>query len=252
MNKNIWKIMTLLALVAALWLPGMALAFSVDPFQGTVESFEGIAPSTPGNGTGGLEYTNNFTIGHGAVTTFAPGVTFTAPLIPDGYWYYGGHAGDPFINDFRFGAGVTNMWSGTGYVTPDVVPNGTAWVGTFNNNYADGPRNLEFSFASAMLRVGAYVTGPAGYPITMQAYDAAGHLLDTQYKDPVPVAQWGSNWIGIQVGDFPQISKVVFSNVDIGVDKLTYASSNVPLPPSMLLLGSGLLGLVCLRRKRAI
>jgi len=82
----------------------------------------------------------------------------------------------------------------------------------------------------------------------MTVYDASNQALDTRYVDPVPVDQWDSNWIGIQVGDSPQIAKVVFSGVDIGVDKLTF--SNVPLPPSLFLLGSGLLGLVLLGRRR--
>ena len=132
MKKNLLKCMVILALAGVIWLPGMALGFSVDPFVGTVESFEGIVQASPSNGTGVLEYSNNFTIGHGAVTTFASGVTFTAPLISDGYFYYGGRGGDPFINDFRFNTWASNTWETNGNVTPAVVPSGTAWVGTFD------------------------------------------------------------------------------------------------------------------------
>jgi hypothetical protein len=244
MKKNLPKFMVMLALAAVICLPGMALAYSLGPFAGTVESFEGIAPDNHSNGTGGLEYYNNFTIGNGAVTTFASGVALSAPLISGGsYWN-----GDPFISDFRFSSAVTNGWAGTGNVAPSSVPSGTAWVGTWQNNpFYAYDRDLVFTFTQPMLRVGAYVDGPAGHQITMKAYDASNHLVDTQFADPVPIAQWGSNWIGIQVGNSPQITKVVFSNVDIGVDKLTY--SNVPLPPTMLLLGSGLAGLALLRRR---
>lgn len=240
MKRHFLKLAVILALATVICLPGMALAFSIGPFAGTVESFEGVVPSDASNGTGGLEYYNNFTVGHDAVTTFASGVTLTSPLISGGSFWNG----DPFISDFRFGTEVTNVWPGTGNVAPSVVPGGTAWAGTFHNNYGDGPRNLEFTFPQPMLRVGAYVTGPSGYQITMQAYDAANHLLDTEALNPVPVAQWSSNWIGIQVGNSPEITKVVFSNVDIGVDKLTY--SDVPIPPAVFLLGSGLLGLALL------
>jgi len=149
MNRNL-KLAVVLALAGVICLPGLALAFSIGPFPGTVESFEGIAQDNPGNGAGDLEL-NNFTIGNGAVTVLASGVTLTAPLISGGSWWNG----DPFISDFRFSTQVTNGWAGTGNVDPAVVPGGTAWAGTFNLNYGDGTRDLEFSFSQPVLRVGA-------------------------------------------------------------------------------------------------
>ena len=83
-----------------------------------------------------------------------------------------------------------------------------------------------------MTKVGAYVDGQTWSPVTMKTYDALGNLLDTQTVATVPVAQWSANWIGSQINPGQQpISKVVFSGIDYGVDKLTYSSSNVPLPP---------------------
>ena len=101
MNNKLLKYLAILALTLVIGLPGMAQAIQIGPGafgpDATIESFEGILPNNSGNGTGGLEYYNNFTIGNGAATTFASGITFTAPLITGGtYWN-----GDPFISDFK-------------------------------------------------------------------------------------------------------------------------------------------------------
>ena len=248
--KTLVKLLIVMALAANIFLPGMAQASLIGPGAfgagATIESFEGILPNTPINGTGSLEFNNNVTIGNGAATTFASGVTFTAPLITGGSFWNG----DPFISDFRFSSAVTNGWSGTGNVTPAVVPDGTAWIGAWQQTpFYEGTRDLEFSFATPVVRAGGYVTGPAGYLITMKAYDASGNLLDTQTISPGSVQNWGNNFLGIQVGNTDLIKTVVFSNVDIGVDKLTFESTHAPLPPSVLFLGTGLLGLLGLRRK---
>lgn len=244
MKKNLFRLLVILALGAVICLPGLAMASTVGPFAGTVESFESVVENNGPNGTGPLELSNNFAIGHGPVTTFASGVQFISPLIPDGSIY----SGDPFINDFRIDPYATYNYWDTGTIFPANVPDGKAWVGTFDPAET-AIRNLKFTLPSPMRMVGAYIDGQTYAGLTMQTYDAANNLLDTQTVASVDVAQWKTNWIGSQINPGQQlISKVVFSGIDFGVDKLTY--SQVPLPPTTLLLGSGLLGLVLLRRKK--
>jgi hypothetical protein len=244
------KLFVVVALALSICLPGAVMASPIGVFSGTVESFERIAPATPSNGTGGVQYYNNFTIGHGAVTTFTSGVTFTAPLLPTGsYWY-----GDPFINDFAITLTASNYWND--YITVDDVPGGAAWVGAFysTENPSVVKDTLEFTLPSPMTRVGAYMDGPtyAG-PLTMMTYDVNGTRLDTRTVASVDVGAWKDNWIGSQIDSGQQpISKVVFSgnDWDFGVDNLTFSAAAVPIPPSALLLGSGLLGLVGMAWRR--
>ena len=236
------NILVVVALALVICLPGVVMASWVDPFAGTVESFEAVAVDDASNGTGNWEFYNNFTVGHGNVTTFGTGVMFTAPILPNGS--YGNATGDPFINDFRLNSGMTNGWN-TGNVYPADVPDGTAWIGAWAVP-STTPRSIEFTLPAPMLRVGAYVDGTSSSVITMRAYDASNTLLDTQTINAVAVANWDTNWIGIQVSS-PLITKVTFDSLDFGVDNLTF---QVPLPPAVLLLGSGLLGLVGLRWRR--
>jgi len=242
MRTRILKLLAVLTLGAVIGLPGMALAYPVGPGDfgagATVESFEAVQPNNPANGTGPLE-SNNFTIGRGVATSLASGVAFTAPLLANGNWYYNG---DPFINDFALGSQQQNAWSWGGwvYITPGIVPDGTAWAGVFNANYGNGERTLEFTLPGEMQRVGAYVAGPKEYSITMKAYDDAGNLLDTQVMAFNHPSQWGSSFIGIGLSD-ADIAKVTFSAVDMGLDKLTFESDSpqvgvsvvIPLPPDL-------------------
>ena len=120
------------------------MASSVGPFAGAVESFENVTDNTA-NGTGAIGYGNNFTIGNGSVTTFASGVTFTAPLITGGNYFTNG---DPFISDFSISTFISNQWGSNGNVNPSNVPGGTAWVGTFVSATENGdstPRTLQFT-----------------------------------------------------------------------------------------------------------
>jgi hypothetical protein len=248
LNKTLIKVLCSLVLGLLVCCPGVAGAslIGADAFGAgaLTESFEGI---TPGNGvsTGPLESwwngTNNFTIGTPGPYTFASGVVFNGPSIPGGSW---ASNGAPFINDFRFGTGATNTW-GQGYndVTPAVVPSGTAWIGTFNQ-----AGYLEFDFSQKMARVGAYVTGASGTSVTMEAYGDSG-LLQTYSISTVPVAQWGTNFIGIEADG---ITKVIFRDVDFGLDNLTFEqASDVPVPGSLLLLGTGLFSLVLLGKRKS-
>jgi len=207
-----------------------------------VESFEGIKS---GSNVGPSPFSNILEPGTQGAYTFASGVTLSAPAPNPGTMNNG-----VFIQDFVLGTGASNNWGANGSVAAATnVPFGTAYLGAFDNLTNDtSPVSFTLTFAADELRVGAYVTGIPGTSVRLDVYDASNHLLESDSVATVPVAQWKTNFVGIQRSE--GIRRVVFTAIDFGVDGLTFEPSPVPESSSAILLSSGLVGLAVMGRRR--
>jgi len=225
-----------LAAVAALAAgPASAIQIGAGAFGAgkIVESFEGLTPGA------------NITLGLGAsllqpgtvsAFPFASGVVLTGPIPNPGVFNTGA-----FIHDFALATDVTNNWSANGSVSSAAnVPMGAAYMGAFAGS---GNAYLQLDFATPQDRVGAYVTGVSGSSVAMSVYDASGTLLESHSVATVPVASWGTNFIGIERAN--QISRVVFTAPDFGIDGLTFENDPllVPEPSTLATLAMGLAGM---------
>jgi hypothetical protein len=237
------KILASLALSLA--LTGTASATPIGPGAfgplAVVESFEGIATGP------------NVAIGLGAsllepgvvsAHAFGTGVSLTSPIPNPGFDLAG-----PFVHDFALATDVTNNWGANGTVASAAnVPMGSAYMGAFAGS---GNATITLSFATPQDRVGAYVSGVAGTTVTMRVYDASGTLLESVSGATVPVGSWAGNFLGIERPE--QISRVVFSAPDFGIDGLTFENDPVLVPEastlSSILLGlAGICGLAVIGR----
>jgi hypothetical protein len=233
--RRLTTIFALTALAALAAAPASAIPIGPAAFGATkvVESFEGLTPAA------------NITLAYGAslltpgtvsAFTFGSGVMLTSPVPNPGIFNAG-----PFVHNFALATDVTNNWSSNGSVSSAAnVPMGSAYLGAFA---ASGNASFTLTFASPQDRVGAYVTGVNGTNVTMRAYDASGTLLESVSAATVPVANWGTNFIGIERPD--QIARVVFTAPDFGIDGLTFENDPllVPEPSTLMSLVMGLAGL---------
>ena len=241
--RRLNSILALMALAAVAAAPASAISIGAGAFGAgkVVESFEGLTAGA------------NITLAYGAsllapgtlsAFPFASGVTLTSPVPNPGIFNAG-----PFVHDFALAADVTNNWGSNGTVSSAAnVPLGSAYMGAFAGS---GNASITLTFATPQDRVGAYVTGVNGTSVTMRVYDASGTLLETVSTATVPVGSWGANFIGIQRPD--QISRVVFSAPDFGIDGLTFENDPVLVPEAStlasLMLGlAGLCGLAVIGR----
>jgi len=222
--------LALLATAPASATPIGASAFGASK---VVESFEGLVAGP------------NISLGLGAsllqpgtvsAFAFASGVVLTSPVPNPGVFNKGA-----FVHNFALATDVTNNWGSNGNVSSAAnVPLGSAYMGAFASA---GNATIELSFATPQDRVGAYVTGVNGTNVTMRAYNSSGVLLETVSAATVPVATWGTNFIGIERPE--QIARVVFSAPDFGLDGLTFENNLllVPEPSTLSALAMGLVGM---------
>jgi hypothetical protein len=242
---------TRIVLLAALALASPAGAVSITPgaFSGaqTVESFEGIGV---GPNVGATVFGNIVQPGIAAPYTFGSGVTLTFPVPNPGLFTNGA-----FLHDLAL-PGAINNWGANGNVddagdVPDPFGQASsAYLGIFDNIGAGGV-SLTLSFASDMLRVGAWVAGVAGSSIRMDAYDDGGALLESVTILAPSVASWGSagSFLGLERTE--GIRTVVFTCVNFGLDGLSFEPDPLVVPEPMTagLLSLGVLALA--RRRRA-
>jgi hypothetical protein len=200
----------------------------------SLESFEGLAPGANVALALGASLLEPGTAGAFA---FASGVTLSAPVPNPGY----GAAG-PFVHDFALGADVQNAWGGARVVNDaGDVPFGSAYLGAFASA---GTASVSFSFATAMLRVGASVTGVTAGTVRLDVYDAADALLESHVLGTVDLAGWGANFLGLEHA--AGIRRAVFTGADFGLDGLAFEAAPivVPEPATLPALALGLLGLL--------
>lgn len=231
--RNALLALAALALLAA--APASAIPIGASAFGASqvVESFEGLVAGP------------NISLGLGASLlqpgtvssfAFASGVVLTSPVPNPGVFNEGA-----FVHDFALATDVTNNWGTNGTVSSAAnVPMGSAYMGAFASA---GSATIEFSFATPKDRVGAYVTGVNGTTVTMRVYDSSGVLLETVSAATVSVANWGTNFIGIERPN--QIARLVLSATDFGLDGLTFESDLllVPEPSTLTSLAMGLAGM---------
>jgi hypothetical protein len=230
--------------------PAGATQITTAAFGGTqtVESFENI---TLGPNVGPSVFANIVMPAIVSDFSFASGVTLTSPVPNPGLFTNGA-----FVHNLAQ-AGAINQWGANGNVD-DVgdVPDGwgqasTSYIGIFDSLGAGGV-SVEFTFSTAMLRVGAWVAGMAGTNIRMDAYDAFGNLLESVTMGAPSVASWGNGGSFLGVERAEGIASVVFTGVDFGLDGLTFEEPTpIPEPGTAGLLGIALVALALRGRARA-
>lgn len=236
-------------ILAAFALASSAGATPIAPgaFGGTqtVESFEGIGV---GPNVGATGFANIVLPGTSSSFTFGSGVTLTFPVPNPGLFTNGA-----FLHDLAL-PGAINNWGANGNVDSAAdVPDpwgqvSSAYLGIFDNVGA-GSVSLALTFASDMLRAGAWVAGVAGSTIRLDAYDAGGALLESVVILAPSVASWGNagSFLGLERTE--GIRTLVFTGTDFGLDGLSFEPVPVvvPEPASAAMLG---LGVVALSRGR--
>jgi hypothetical protein len=233
--------------VVAAGLSGAAPAATapITPFgfdgSNQVEGFEGLVAG-PNVGVQ-LGFDGVYLPGTTGAYTFASGVTLIGPNVDV-------FPGDAFVHDFRSGSPPPNDWGANGRVDSAAdVPVGTAYLAVFE---AGGQSSaIEFRFADAQHRVGAWVTGDAGTTITLEVYDQNDVLLESATVASVAIADWGWNFLGLERSE--EIWRVVFRGHDFGLDQLVFGvpPTPIPEPSTAACVALGLVGLAAARRREA-
>jgi hypothetical protein len=257
MRTKLIKAIMVLALGLVICLPEVALADLINSTSGfsssaVIEGFEGISPNGPNTGPVGNE--NYFAIATTGPYSFGSGVSLTTLNPTAANWPYG-----PYIHDFNLKDPNTGnnyeYYAGNGNIVSSAdMAFGTAYLGIWQQGY-----HLTFTFDEEVSSAGFYLTGWQG-TYRLRALDAAGNELEGYNVSTVHVSNWADNFVGIEIlSGFSQLdlSYVGGGDYNPGVDNLTFefvnsvaGASSAPLPPTMLLLGSGLLGLGFLPRRK--
>jgi PEP-CTERM motif len=103
-----------------------------------------------------------------------------------------------------------------------------------------------FSFGGSTEAFGAYLTGVQNLNETVTFTDGTTQVVNI----PNPGFDGGTTFVGFTDADKPIASITVNVNNDIvGVDDVRYATSRVPEPASLALLGIGVMGMGIIRRR---
>lgn len=183
--------------------------------EAVFESFEGILPSAD------AVYLGFGAIDLGSATgsyQFSSGVSAVA-ISSDPFDL------DPFVGDFALGEATYFLPPYGDILTAGDVLFGTAYLA--NIGFAS---TLTIEFDGTVTQAGAYLL--ADDTVTVAAYDINGILLSVTAVAPVPLADWGSNFIGF--GEIGEIHSLVFTGHYIVLDGLMFTpseSGGANLPP---------------------
>ena len=227
--------------LAAFQLAHPAGAVSIGPSAfgpgAVVESFEGLSPgpgliygpnSRPSFDAGYLVPVTPFTFATGATLSDpAPNLSATQTAL----------IGNPAVGFAQFGL------SGNGVVGFSAqVPFGTAYLAFENPSQNGGLSSITISFATPVLRVGAYfvtvdrLIDPNDGSVTLVALDALGSSLESVVLTTGTVEEWATSFAGIERSEGIHALRV--EGPPTVIDGLTFEA--IPEPGTLVLLGTGL------------